>query len=283
MSNLSAPVEQINPSAIYSYFDVVRAWIKSPLSYEERVWLEARCRGKFRRDDVEARFDRSYKQRLNLWQPTRASLELLGGRDDVHVNKVEVALDWVFEEEDALEFAYGFADQYLVKKYHRREHGINYFKETRYTGPPRVRTKIVLYPDKPSRITGEVHCLHFDFRMLNRDAVRRCGLTSVADLIQLDHHQFWQQRLLMCALQPRKLGRRYHNHVEGKGRRHTPWIISGRNGFAYDVDKSIGNTIIRALGSTQKVLDEYGRYFRVRDCLRQLDVRHLLPSSRSTL
>jgi len=290
MSNFSVRADDVRPSAIHSYFDKIQVWRKSPISRDEYAFLTSQC-GSVKVNNMLARFDWSYTQRLALYQPTKAVLEWLSGRNDVLVNICEVALDWIFDNQDDLERAYSFVDQHLVKKYHRLSHGVRYFEQTRYTGPPWLATKAVVYPDKPSRINGEPHCLHIDYRMSNRGAVRRAGIEGPADMVSLDHRRFWEDRLLMYALDPNKFGRAYHNHVEGKGRRHAPWVHRSHNGFAYDMDRRAGNMIVRSLGvtpekvagTTQEVIDQYRDRLPVRGSMQRLNVDHLLPESHGTL
>jgi hypothetical protein len=70
----------------------------------------------------------------------------------------------------------------------------------------------------------------------------------------------------------------YHIHIEGKGRRRGPWIIfCGQIEFPYDRDAAAGAAIVRALGSTQAVLDQYRKRFDANRCLERINVSHLLP------
>jgi hypothetical protein len=51
------------------------------------------------------------------------------------------------------------------------------------------------------------------------NAVRRAGIESGRDLLQFDHRQFWQERLLLFAVDKKRLGRMISNHLEGRKRR----------------------------------------------------------------
>jgi hypothetical protein len=131
---------------------------------------------------------------------------------------------------------------------------------TRYTGPRKAPNVLAIYRDRPSKVTGEIYCVHFDWRIKGVPALRRAGIISVTDLLTLDHRQFWRERLLLRDFNLRDLGRMYHVHVAGKGRRRRQWVVfSGRKEFPYQVDLRAGATIVRALNSTQAVLDLYGK------------------------
>jgi hypothetical protein len=131
-----------------------------------------------------------------------------------------------------------------------------------------------MYADKPSRTTGELYCLHLEWRMRRRQNLKRAGIVNVADLLKLDHRAFWEKRLLLAAFDLRKLGRMHRNYVRRIPGR--TWVTSfGR--MPYDHDLRFGRLISFVTGSTQGVLDEFAPKFRVRDCLIPLDVQHLLP------
>jgi hypothetical protein len=272
---LSSLADEINPAGIYSYLDLIQVWLKIPVSIAGLAWFRNQCQHLHVHRGY-APFGRGYRQRLQLKQPNKPAVEKLLGCEDVLVNRVEVSLDWTFSDSESLENATYFVCSYLVKKYHRREHGINFYNGTRYTAPWHVPTKIVNYDSKPCRITGEIHCLHFDYRLRNSDAVRRNGIRCVAELLELDHHLFWKKRLVMRAVDLVHLGKLHRAHFEGK-RRRTEWIqYFGQ--FPYYIDRRRGSIVMRACGSTQALLDEYRDRFEVTRCLREIDVEHLLPT-----
>ena len=222
-------------------------------------------------------------QRLQLKQPSREALQSLSTLDGAVLNSIELSLDWVFDDASSRNDAYDFVCRYHVKKYHR-DQGIRFVGGvTRYSGPRKSPNVLAIYRDRASKVTGEVYCVHFDWRIKGAPALRRAGIASVADLIKLNHRRFWQERLLMRDLSLRDLGRMYHVHVVGKGRRRGPWVVfSGRKEFPYQVDLRAGATIVRALNSTQAVLDLYRRQFNVNHCLKAIDVSHLLPQDISS-
>jgi hypothetical protein len=265
---------------VYSYVDKLTIWLKQPLAKRQLAWLRGQCgTGGLHTLDQRARFDRSYVQRLQLNQPTHEAIQSLISLADSHLTYVEVALDWTFDDEEVRDAAFAFVVRHHVKRWHR-DQGIRFVKGvTRYTGPRSARTVLASYADRHCKISGELYCVHLEWRMRGVETLRRAGITCVADLLKLDHRRFWQDRLLMRDLHLRDLGRMYNIHVAGKGYRRGPWItFSGQNKqFAYDKDLRAGSLIVRALGSTQAVIDQYRKWFNVNQCLCDIDVRHLLP------
>jgi len=279
MNHIQKIGSRINPSNIYAYFDKITVWLKQPVSSEELKWLSEQCgKGGLHVKYRSARFDASLVERLQLRQPNQEALIWLAKRNDVHLNFVEAGLDWPFDAEILKDEAWQFVCKYQMKKYHR-EHGIRFVAGvTRYTGPRSAPNVLAIYCDKPCRLTGEIYCTHLDWRMKGAATLRRVGIFSVADLLNFDHRLFWSTRMLFRAMAPAKLGRRYWNHYR-KGKRRGRWVVKSKNGFEYDMDARTGGTIIRALGSTQAVLDEYRKRFDVNRCLVPINHAHLLPKA----
>jgi hypothetical protein len=280
MLDFSSHAEGINPCGIYGFVDKAQVWLKQPLSHARLKLLKRQCGpGGLHKKSEKAWFDCTLMQRLQLNQPSLEALQSLCSIDGLLLNYVEISLDWVFDHEGARNGAYDFMCQYHVKKYHRGQ-GIRWEGGgvTRYTGPRKAPNVLAVYRDRPSKVTGEVNCVHFDWRIKGAVALRRAGITSLTDLVELNHRQFWNGRLLLRALSLRDLGRMYHVHVAGKGRRRGAWVVfSGRKGFPYHADLRAGAAILRALNSTQAVLDCYIGKFNVNRCLRNVSGEHLLP------
>ena len=224
-----------------------------------------------------ALFDRSFIQRLTIYQPTDEALHWLEShevRNDVHMTRAEVSLDWVFDKEHDKQLSFEFACRYLVKSHHR-DQGIRFVGEdgkvTRYTGPRSAPNVLSAYADRHCKVTGEIYCMHLEWRMQGSAALRQSGIHSFRDLNNLDPRQFWAKRLKLRDIDSRALGRMYHNQNRPVKRRR-PWIISG-----YDLDAAAGSVIVRALGSTQAVIDRYRQMLPVNRTLRTLETGYLLP------
>jgi len=278
----------INPAGVESYFDKLHVWLRRPLTGDEVEELRQECRRGLHVGTEPASFDPGYRQLLQLHHPTRRALEMLVARNDTHLNYLEVALDLTFADQDDTDDAFRLIDRYHVKRHHRRQR-LTYVGEgsvTRYSGPRSAPNVVVTYADRPSKATGELHSAHLEWRIRGSAALRRAGIRSVADLLLLKPRTFWLNRLLLYGLDQGELGRLYHNRYSRKRgakkrARRSPWIIRHRRSkFTYDMNQRAGQTIERALGSTQAVLDFYGpvlgSMLRER-CLVAMDDAHLLP------
>jgi hypothetical protein len=93
--------QRILPAGIMAYVDKIGLWLKTPLPHSDLDWLNAQCRGGIYVLQKGMRFDRSYRQRLQLRQPTVEALHALAGLDGVLLNYLELALDWTFDSRRA--------------------------------------------------------------------------------------------------------------------------------------------------------------------------------------
>jgi len=283
----------IYPSDILGYIDRVTMWKRQPLSAPEIAELDRLCRGSLdvRRNGewvptkagrliLVSHPDRTLIQRFQLCQPTPQALHWAATWPDHHVTYVEVSLDWIFATGLEKDEAYEIACEYLVKLHHR-DHGIRFYgkdEKSRYTGPRGAPNVLAVYGDKPCRITGEVCCLHLDWRVSGAAALRRAGLDTIGKLVDLDFRAFWSSRLLMSKMRFEYLGRLVTNACTGSNRR-GPWMQPWPHGFVFDVHTRTGQIIRRAYGSTQSVIDHCRKTVNVQRCLVPLDVQHLLPPS----
>jgi hypothetical protein len=131
------------------------------------------------------------------------------GRNDVFVTYVELALDWTFADELQRDRARQIFDSCSFKKNHRRK-DVGFCKTTRYTDARPAKTNLVAYSDKLSKATGEIHCLHVEWRLRHTAALHRAGIYEIADLLGFDHREFWLPRLQMRTLDLKRFGRRLH-------------------------------------------------------------------------
>jgi hypothetical protein len=274
-------LKALHPS-VYSYIDGARLWLRNPLSEYDLQWLSERAGGrKMHVKNGPARFSHNFVQRVDLYQPSQEALEWLSHRNDVLLNYAEFALDWVLACDEDRQAAFRAAARTLVKRHHRRQGlrfvGDNVEKITLYTGPRTAANVVVIYADKPSKISGEP-CVHTEWRAKGVAALRCAEIHSVQDLLTFDHRRFWRDRLILCDIDRRKLGRCYNKWVR-KSRRRSPWIIGyGESGFTYDMDLRAGSIIANACGTTQGLIDRCRKHYNVSGCLVRLyDIEHLLP------
>jgi hypothetical protein len=299
----------IRPSGIYAYIDRVHLWLKKPLPRAALKRLQREC-PRLHPGDQPKRWDPRYLQQLQFPQPTAKLLRMLSRMDGIVFNYAEIALDWTFDSQYECDQADRFAGLYHVKRWHG-EQEIKFCNGTRYTGRRSTANKLVNYADKACRITGELHCLHLEWRFNGARALQRAGINSIGDLLRLNQHQFWQQRLLMKVFNLRAFGRHYLNALHNTHRR-VPWLYvkkTANRDFSYDRDVRAGYIVLRTtkrmrakmqahkeaetdqkqqtpvdiLGSTQGRIDACRGEFDVSRHLARLNVEHLLPKERESV
>lgn len=303
--------QNIRPDGIYAYIDRVHVWLKKPLPRAALDRLKREC-PRLYEGDKPKRWDARYLQQLQFPQPTEKLLRMLGKLDGIVFNYAEVALDWTFNSQFECYQADDFVRSYHVKLWHG-EQDIKVYYATRYTGKRSAANKLVNYADKACRITGELHCLHLEWRFNGSRALQRAGINSVGDLLRLNHHEFWQQRLLMRVFDLKAFGRQYLNALHDTHRR-SPWLYvkkTANGDFSFDFDGRTGYIVLRTtkrmrekmqahkeaetdekrerempidiLGSTQARIDACRGEFDVSRVLARLNVEQLLPSERESV
>ena len=236
-----ARARRIVPTEKSSYVDCTQLWLKDPLPPTRLEWLAAHC------DSIDVRqqpkrWDPAYRVRLQMRRPSHEALQWLATLDGMVMNYVEIGLDWTFTTEEERDAAHEFVINHHVKRWHGDQRVTFHKGITRYTARRRVPNKLVSYADRPSRITGEIHCVHVEWRLNGARALQRAGIATVAELLKLDHYQFWKERLLMRTVNLQALGRQYNVHVLGKGRRRGPWIkfFGPKKSIKYNFDARTG-------------------------------------------
>ncbi len=154
----------IAPSGIEAYPDCIRMWLPEPLQQEQLRWLKSEC-GHVKCRNGHKRWDRDrlYQQSIQLGQPSHEALQSLSTVEGVQMNYLELALDWMFDDEYQRDDAFEFVCNHLVKRWHGKQ-AVKFCKKTRYTGQRKVANKLVSYADQPSRTTGELYCVHNEWR-----------------------------------------------------------------------------------------------------------------------
>jgi hypothetical protein len=180
----------------------------------------------------------------------------------------------VFTNEAAKNEQFWWLHRHLVKPHHGNQQVRWYADQTRYSGPRRARNVLALYRDKHCKVTGEVYCVHLDWRIRGVEALRRAGIGSVRDLLQFDQRQFWQQRLRLFDIDASGLGRRHQNCSDGTNRRKPYFLLPGWNFDAY-----VGRVLLRHYGSVQEIIDQHRHDFDVRRSLLPIATDQFLPKS----
>lgn len=272
--NITPHSLRIKPVAIRAYFDRVQVWLRSPV---EANFLRELC-GHLYVGTKPARFDFNFRQRLELKQPSEMALRWIASRADALVNRVEVSVDYSFASEKERDTAYDYFDQHRVRRWHGRKSLIHVHPgsaETRYDAARRSKNATVQYKQAFSRVTGELHVLHLEWRASGRRAVAAAGINSPGDLLEFNHREFWEKRLLLVEIEAERLGIYLRNSWEGKRGRQAE--VSSWRGREINLSRRKGNVILKSADNLQEVLDKYGNWIRFERVMRKLPIENWLP------
>ena len=287
MSIIPRRIVPIKPSAIHPYFDKIQFWLLKPVDRATIARLRKQCgRGGLYVENRRARFDARYRQRVELRQPSDQALRWLARHDDALINRAEVTIDLVFKSWAERDDAFDFLHRHLVRRWHGKRQQIRVYKAedkrtsggTRYDAGRWAANRIVFYREEHSRITGELASLHLEWRLNGLKAVRSAGIESGQDLLEFDHRQFWQKRLLLYEVDCQRLGRLIRNCLSGKRSRVS--AIKQTSGYRVNIDGRTGETHRRVAGTVQELIDSFQRVrerVRVKRALSPLSNETLLP------
>jgi len=129
------------PAAVHAYFDKKQVWLRRPADQTALEFLKKHCgKGGLYVENRPAPFGQGYRQRLELRQPSPATLQWLAERDDVLINRVEIALDFIFESWNARDEALGFLHHHLIRRWRSKKQQIRLYRagrERNHRGRPR--------------------------------------------------------------------------------------------------------------------------------------------------
>jgi hypothetical protein len=285
MTIIPSPPTPIEPAAIYAYFDKIQFWLLNPFDSKTLTWLRKQCgQGGLHVDNKPAKFGARYRQRIELRQPSKEALSWLAERDDALINRVEIAVDYVFKSWAERDDFWLFLHRHSARRWHGKNQEIRLIKSdsdagddvlggTRYDAGRWAPNGTVFYPEHHSRITGELHCLHLEWRLNRLKSVCAAGINSGGDLPAFNHRDFWKKRLLLYTVDPERLGRLNRNHLLGKRNRGGPIGQIGR------IDRQTGEVIVRAHHAVQELINTQRLYYRVHRALVSISNETLLPNS----
>lgn len=199
------------PGYIFAYIDTVEMYFRR---YRPRGLLRAvhsqGCAAWFQQcyaDGIAAGY------RLIVHQPNVPALRLLDQHQRDHDGKLcrfDVALDLITtpQDHDALR---QWIEGHAVLSW-RRAGSMNAVGATLYWNTyegKRSNRDVVLYDDRPSKITGR-KCVHFELRFYNAGAIRRAGFHDASDLIELNPRELFRRHVKLLDVEPlrRRLIRR---------------------------------------------------------------------------
>jgi hypothetical protein len=278
--NISRGAAPVKPTAIHPFFDKAVFWLRQPVGAATIAKLKKQC-GSLDFKNKKARFDRRYRQRIEFRQPSLSALQWLAGRRDAWVNSAEIALDYIFESAADQELAWEFFLTHLVRRWHGKKQQVRVYRQTGYDAGRWAPNRYSVYPQQHSRVTGELYCVHLEWRITVARAVRSAGIRSPAGLLTFDHRQFWERRLLLYELDKELLGRLLRNKRDGTKSRKPQWnrklnldLYHGHIFSSVFAKVKIGGCIII---SVQKLIDEIGSDVRVHRALHRISSEPLLP------
>ena len=232
-------------SPVYCYVDVLQTWLKHPLSRKEWAWVNGQVSHPLLGFPFNIR--RGRKQRVRLLQPSEACLHFFAERDDLESNHAEIALDIITPHAAQLKRTTGVG---FLQRWHRTKQRMFFLPGDNFRTDDlgRPGTSFQGYDDKPSKVTGELPCFHFEAKINGVRALRRLGINSIADLLAFDHAQFWQRHFIIAEIDMVKLGRYHANRRDGS-RRRAPCITGSKSGWLFNSDAAAGHVLWRVFAS----------------------------------
>jgi hypothetical protein len=279
------------PTAIYPYFDKIQFWLREPIDRATLRKLRKQCgRGSIFTQNGPARFNAWYRQRVEFKQPSDQALQWLARREDALINRAEITLDLMFKYRANRDEAWEFLNCHLIRRWHGKKQEIRIERGkkkpsvavargtigTRYDAGPWAPNLIALYPEECSRVTGELNCLHLEWRLKGLKAVRLIGIEAGQDLLAFNHRQFWQERLLLVTADKERLGRLINNQRNGRKSRVSRVTQISKN-FWINIDKRVGDIQIRSHDTFQELIDQLGPSYRIHRALAPISNEVLLP------
>lgn len=287
----------LTPLDVYAYAHSTRILFKRPLTAEERQHLTDNCQsfdvrrhgqvvkdasGNFRQLNIFP-----FREQVQLVGANRVALEYLASRDDRVAKRngalpkrdrqppliiyLEIALDIILPDEQILRKAFAAFKRCFVQLWNGKNETIEFDNGGMSTGRRWNGKYVTAYISKPSPVTGEVDCLHIEYRICGASAVRAIGIASIADLLAFDFRAFWQKHLILRDVAIERLGRHSLNKRFGT-RRQAPSPDDRRTGQviwrARAYDRSGGHSV-------QALIQNYGSG----PYLKRIAVDHFLPSA----
>lgn len=280
MFHIPRDVAEIKPSAHCFYFDKITIWVKRPIDPATEAWLRKHC-GSIDVRNRPARFGRGYRQRIELKQPSRKTLQWIASRKDALINQVEITVDFIFGSLSDLIMAFEFLHRHLVRRRHGKRQEIRLYRtgpdgrhvrvyeieiaRSRYDAGRWRPNLIMLYRELHCRVSGELNSLHLEWRASGARAVRALGIKTGQDLVDFDHRDFWDKRLLRYEVNFERLGRLIRSR--GTGRR-TRAATTGRVNRPEDrSERKIEDFLMRTYGTVQELVDAWKSKIRIHRAL----------------
>ena len=260
------------------YFDKVQVWLGFKLTKEQKRELGRLCLGGIHVGKRWMKWQPRWKQRVQLYQPSMQAVELLSeiaGTQRVLINHLELACDYAFPTVNELDAAFELVSFAWVRRWHRASQGLRIVGEgrakrttkrhhigpTRYDGGRKAANRTATYREEHTRTTGELNCLHLEWRTKTARACEALKVVELRHLLEFDHEAFWSGRLKhLYAIDAERLGRVLRNR-RCRTRTQRPllrqWEFRGCVRVV-NRDERLGDAAVNAAGTVQGVVDELG-------------------------
>jgi hypothetical protein len=182
-----------------------RLWVRDVSAYIDTVELFFRfkpglkrlraiqSRKTVHREKCYGRDGNLYGWRLIVHQPTRQALLVLQEMQEGwrgKLRRVDLATDFITGSASECEQLKRWVINHSLLRWRRRqdqmhdEDGTVYWTQ-RVTRKRPAHRDLVVYADKPAKLTGELDCVHVELRLYDTYAVKRSGLSQVSQLPRL--------------------------------------------------------------------------------------------------
>jgi hypothetical protein len=137
---------------------------------------------------------------LAIHQPARATIKLLAKMQKatphlLRLHRLDMALDLMTSTRKLAEKVHARLKGCFLPL-HRSVSLATRYRATTYYGNQRmVGTRVVVYSDKTSKATGALPCAHIEYRIRGASRLKSAGYAVAADLLELDHAEFWSKKL----------------------------------------------------------------------------------------
>jgi hypothetical protein len=194
MKQISGPCEAVPPCYSVAYIDTIGVFLRYVPKGIRRI-LEPLHGRPLRIDESVDKYGRVWGYRVTLHQPKVCTLKALDRLQKKHGGKlcrVDVAYDFSSHSRDWLE-------RRSTMRWRRRAPMLNENKGVYFIQQKGRRSwsgrDIVIYDDRPSKITGELDVNHFELRLQNTETVRRQGFEHAGDLIGLNPKELFDKHV----------------------------------------------------------------------------------------
>ena len=253
------------------YLDVVQTWLSKAITPGHARRLRRLC-GDLHVLEEPMRHNPKWVMRLQARQACRDYLEALQkieASQPILINYVELARDECCAGRREIEALHAHRCAHELRLWHPKRQDTRAYDDSRGNTYDAARKKarvLTRYMEEHCRITGELDCLHSEFRLMGVQSVRRAGIHAVSDLINFDHVQWWQAKTrVVTTPDVERLGRLVRNRRDNT-RDRTPIIHvvrSGKHTFTFNLDDRLGTCIMARFDTTQAFVDHFGGVSRL--------------------